>query len=61
MPRDPRDEPRVVHDVNGDRYYVTESGKKIRIDDNNDGKSLQRLEREMKRELMNPMGFSGGL
>ena len=49
--RDERDDPKVVTDVNGDSFYVTEDGQRIQIKDPSAGDAMKELEEKLKRPL----------
>jgi hypothetical protein len=55
--KDDRDAPRVETDANGDRFYITEDGKRIRITSDEAAEALRELEEHLRRERMFPMGM----
>ena len=57
MAKDPRDEPRVETDVNGDQFYITEDGKRIPVKTEECAEALRDLERHMKWKERFPMGM----
>ena len=57
MSKDPRDEPNVETDVNGDMFYVTEDGRKIAVNSDREAESLKELEEHMKYRERFPMGM----
>jgi len=57
MSGDPRDEPNVTWDVNGDATYHTKDGHSIRMREGDDPRTLQEMEAEMRFYQQFPMGM----
>lgn len=57
MAMDERDTPNVETDVNGDRFYITEDGDRIQLAEDDDPRTLQKLEEKLKWKQRFPMGM----
>lgn len=57
MSKDPRDEPNVETDVNGDQFYITKDGKRIPVKSQDTAEALKELEEHMKWKERFPMGM----
>jgi len=55
--RDPRDEPQVETDVNGDMFFVSQNGKRITVEGIEVAKLIEKVEKYLKFSEQFPMGM----
>ena len=48
MSEDPRDLPRVETDKNGDKFYLTEDGRRFSIASDDEAKLIQKVEKHLQ-------------